>query len=205
MPSILPAGSVAVVVSCHVEYPLDDRIWRRFAELQRHPPGGFPILALMRAPHDGEDRVRWLQRAREAAARAPFGHHTHWTSPTHARPVGDVDTAAQVREEAAWLREQGLAPTHFCGGGWYTDERVEQAVAELQYVDCTPRGGEPSDGRLPTTHTLGALARASVAPRLPRYVHAYFHDYDLVNARRRLALATALRLLRVRGARPLPL
>jgi hypothetical protein len=47
---------------------------------------------------------------------------------------------------------------------------------------------------LPTTHSLGALARA-VLGRLPRYVHAYFHDYDLLDPRRRLALELALRLL----------
>jgi hypothetical protein len=30
---------------------------------------------------------------------------------------------------------------------------------------------------------------------LPGYVHAYFHDYDLLDARRRLALGAALRVL----------
>ena len=53
---------------------------------------------------------------------------------------------------------------------------------------------------LPTTHSLGALARAVVRP-LPRYVHAYFHDYDLLDARRRFALVASLALLGRRAER----
>jgi hypothetical protein len=191
----------AVVVSCHLERPLDDEAWRRFVALARRRP----VLALMRPPHPGEDEAKWLERAREAAALGPFGHHTHWTSPTHARPTGG-DPAARVRDESAWLREQGLAPTHFCGGGWYMDEGVAEVVAGLGYVDCTARGLDPCRVRLaggsllqelPTTHSVGALARAVLAP-LPRYVHAYFHDYDLLDAQRRTALELALRLLDAR-------
>jgi len=204
MQSILPAVSAAVAVSCHLERPLDDEAWSRCLALARGRPGGFPILWLVRAPHDGEDEALWLERAWELAALGPFGHHTHWTSPSHARPSGG-DPAARVRAEAAWLREHGLLPTHWCGGGWYSDDAVAAAVAELGYVDCTPRRGEPADGTLPTTHTLGRLARAAVAPRLPRYLHGYFHDYDLLDPRRRAALAAALRILRARGARPLEL
>jgi len=82
------------------------------------------------------------------------------------------------------MRELGLTPTLFCGGGWYTDVEVVEACAELGYVDCTPRasrppylaGGEqwgslsepttvelPSNRTLraiPTTHSLGDLARS---------------------------------------------
>ena len=191
----MPFRDVAVV-SCHVECPLDDAIWRRFSALQRR----FPVAALMRPPHPGEDRELWLERAREAAARGPLGHHPHWTSPTHARPSGG-DPAGRVREEAAWLRENGLHPTLFCGGGWYIDEDVRAAVSELGYVDCTPRGRPPFvEGRyraLPTTHSLGALARGVLGP-LPTYVHAYCHDYDLLDAKRRLALLAALAVLRRR-------
>jgi hypothetical protein len=95
------------------------------------------------------------------------------------------------------MRERGLEPRYFCGGGWYTDAGVRAAVAELGLVDCSPRTGLPHDGVLPTTHSLGRLARA-VLGRLPRYVHAYFHDYDLLVRRRRIALEASLRVL---GAR----
>jgi hypothetical protein len=201
MQPILPAHPV-VVVSCHLERPLADDTWRSCLELARSRPGGFPVLWLVRPPHDGEDEELWLARAREIAALGGFGHHTHWTSPTHARPTGEVDPAARVREEAAWLRQHGLHATHFCGGAWYTDGDVKQAVAELGYIDCTPRGGGPTERTLPTTHTIGRLARAAATRRLPRYLHAYFHDYDLLDRRRRLALVSSLRLLRLRGARP---
>jgi hypothetical protein len=182
-------------VSCHVERPLDDEAWRRFDAFQRRRPGGFAVIALMRPPDPafGEDEDVWLERARAASARSPFGLHTHWTSPTHARPTGG-DPAARVRAEVSWLRERGLDPAYFCGGGWYSDVDVAAAVRELALVDCTPRTGVPSETELPTTHSLGALARAVVGP-LPDYVHAYFHDFDLLDPKRRLALAVALRML----------
>lgn len=195
----VPADPVAIV-SCHVEQPLHDATWRRFDELQRARPGGFDVIALVRPPDPafGEDEGRWLTRARAASARAPFGLHTHWTSPSHARPTAG-EPSRRVREEAAWLRERGLEPRFFCGGGWYTDDDVRAVVHELGLVDCTPRGALPSPGVLPTTHSLGQLAR-TVARRLPPYVHAYFHDYDLLDPRRRFALVTSLRLLGRRRA-----
>jgi hypothetical protein len=204
------------VVSCHVEQPLDDRIWARFSAFQAARPGGFRIAALLRPPHEREDGAVWLERARLAAAQGPLGHHTHWTSPSHARPTGG-DPAARVREEAAWLRTQGLEPRLFCGGGWYMDESVAATLAELGYTDCSatafrpaylapgaPRIGltEPAwirvGGRrlleLPSTHSLGMAARACFGP-LPGHVHVYFHDSDLVDPRRRLALRVALTVL----------
>jgi len=190
----VPSAPVAIV-SCHLEQPLNDASWRRFDALQRRRPGGFAVIALMRPPdpEHGEDETTWLERAREAVARAPFGLHTHWTSPTHARPTGG-DPAARVRAEVAWMREHDLAPRFFCGGGWYTDDGVRAAVSELGLVDCTPRGGVPAAGVLPTTHSLGELARAVPGP-LPAYVHAYFHDYDLLHPVRRVALGAALGVL----------
>ena len=95
------------------------------------------------------------------------------------------------------MHERGLEPRWFCGGGWYTDDAVRATVAELGLVDCTPRVGVPAPGVLPTTHSLGQLARAQLRP-LPRYVHAYFHDYDLLDAWRRAALIASLRLLVLR-------
>ena len=209
------------VVSCHVERPLDDRVWKAFASFQERPPGGIRVAALMRPPDAaaGEhDEATWLERARAAAAHGPFGHHTHFTSPTHARPTAG-EPVARVAREGAWLRAQGLAPTLFCGGGWYTDASVAQACASLGYVDVTPRASRPpylADGAawaeleaparidlggatlsaVPTTHGAGDLLRAVLRPgALPARVHAYFHDTDLVDSRRRRLIALALRLL----------
>jgi len=210
------------VASCHVERPLDDRVWGRFARLQVARPGGFRIAALMRPPDRaaGEDEPRWLERARAAATRGPLGHHTHWTSPTHARPTGG-DPGERVRREGEWLQKQGLRATLFCGGGWYIDESVARAVAALGYADCTattfrppyleagaPRLALPAPGRLalpdggellelPTTHSLGMAARAALRLRAPRerVVHVYFHDTDLLDRRRAVALRFALEVL----------
>jgi hypothetical protein len=214
------------VVSCHVERPLDDAVWARFSALQESRPGGFAVAALMRPPDPafGEDESTWVARAREAVARGPLGHHTHWTAPDHARPTGP-GTAERVLMEGARLRELGLAPTLFCGGGWYTDAEVAQACAELGYVDCTPRAsrppylgdgeqwaslsepatvGLPSDRTLraiPTTHSLGDLARSLTSRELPSLVHVYFHDTDLLDRGRRVLLGVVLRVL-ARRARP---
>jgi hypothetical protein len=116
------------------------------------------------------------------------------------------------------MRERGLTPTLFCGGGWYTDQAVALACAELGYADCTPRATRPpylADGAawaeldrparidlgdhvlvaVPTTHGAGDLARALVRPGLPPRIHAYFHDTDLVDRRRRTMIAAELALL----------
>jgi hypothetical protein len=204
MRNSVPRTSVAIV-SCHVEQPLHDETWARFDALQARCPGGFQVIALLRPPDAefGEDGRLWLERARIASKRAPFGLHTHWTSPTHARPTHGIP-AERVRREAAWIRSQGLDPLFFCGGGWYSDEAVRATVRELGLVDCTERAGLPGDGVLPTTHSLGQLARA-VGRRLPGYVHAYFHDYDLLESRRRVALLASLEILGRRRRRGDPL
>jgi hypothetical protein len=200
------------VVSCHVERPLDDRAWERFSRLQAR----FRIAALMRPPDvaAGEDPGLWLERARIAAAHGPLGHHTHWGGPGQARPVGG-DPAERVRLEGDWLRQQGIQPTVFCGGGWYFDPEVASAVAELGYADCTATAFKPEylqaavprlgakgpcriaapDGHelleLPTTHSIGMLLRGSWSG----YVHLYFHDADLLDRRRAAALRACLWLL----------
>jgi hypothetical protein len=218
------------VVSCHVERPLDDEVWHRFSALQERRPGGFSIAALMRPadPAAGEDEQRWLGRARAAARRGPLGHHTHWTAPDHARPTTD-GAGEHVHAEGRRLRELGLAPTLFCGGGWYGDADVAEACAELGYLDCTPRATRPSylaagerwahldspatvrlpSGNVlravPTTHSLGELARALLRRgALSAVVHVYFHDTDLLDRRRRLLISTVLGLLPLR-ARPIDL
>jgi hypothetical protein len=214
--NILPGGRYAVV-SCHVERPLDDEVWSRFALLQERQPGGFRIAALMRPPDAdaGEDEILWLGRARAAAAHGPIGLHTHWTAPDHARPTGG-EPAARVREQAAWLRARDLDVSLFCGGGWYMDAAVAETLAELGYTDCTGTAFRPrylddaaprldaSDpcyvklpsGRtlleLPTTHSIGMLARGLLAPYRGPVVHAYFHDTDLLEPKRRAALTAGL-------------
>ena len=83
------------------------------------------------------------------------------------------------------MREHGLEPRLFCGGGWYIDEDVAAVLAELGYADCTATAFVPSylaedaprlsaespawlslpDGErlleLPSTHSLGMAARAA--------------------------------------------
>jgi hypothetical protein len=211
------------VCSCHVERPLDDECWSIFASLQARRPGGFRVAALMRPPDAsaGEDEERWLERARQAAAHGPLGHHTHFVSPQHARPrSAGPEHAERVRRETGWLRARGLDPTLFCGGGWYMDADIAATLAELGYADCSATAFRPSylaaDAprlsltaparvvlpggagllELPSTHSLGRAARA--LPRLasaPEPVHVYFHDTDLLSTSRRMLLELVLRLL----------
>jgi hypothetical protein len=214
------------VASCHVERPLDDAVWRAFERLLERQPGGLVVTPFLRPPaaEAGEREDVWLSRARRVAALAPLGHHTHWGGPTQARPRGSVDAAAVVRAEAEWFRANGLEPRFFCGGGWYLDEPLAETLAGLGYVDCTattfrqsyldaaaprlqvaapvklllPGGGNLLE--LPATHSLGMLARGLA--RLPRLVHVHFHDWELVDRRRAVALELLLRGLSLRR-RPL--
>jgi hypothetical protein len=192
----------AAVASCHVERLLDDDVWARFSALVRARPAGFRIAALVRPP-DGEDEVRWLERVRSLDV--PFGLHTHWTSPSHARPT-DGSTAERVRRDLDWLARHDLEPRYFSGGGWYTDNAVRAEIADANLVDLTattfplPYGGGrvvagPEPGLLPATHTIGMLARSV---RIPDYVHVYFHDTDLADAKRALALRFGLRHVSLR-------
>ena len=48
---------------------------------------------------------------------------------------------------------------------------------------------------IPTTHTLGDLARALRSRELPPLVHVYFHDTDLLDQWRRALLGFVLRIL----------
>jgi hypothetical protein len=222
----MPDHQGYAVASCHVERPLDDDVWRRYRTLLERRPGGFEVASLMRPPMAGENESLFVDRAHEATRLGPFGHHIHWTSPTHARPTGG-DPAAAVQREGQWLREQGLDARFFCGGGWYTDAAVMAVLADFGYADCTATAWRPSylpenaprasldvpawvvldDGRrvleLPTTHSLGAAAR-SVASRLPQIVHMHFHDYELLDAKRRAAIYATLALL-ARRRRPVAL
>jgi len=137
------AGSCAVV-SCHVEQALDDRVWGALSDLQAREPGGFAIASLMRPPDPAADESEslWLARARILAARGPFGLHTHWGGVQQARPT-EGDPAALVRDQVAWLDERGLRPRLFAGGGWYMDEGVAVALADLGVTDCTATAFRP--------------------------------------------------------------
>jgi hypothetical protein len=174
----------------------------------------------MRPPDQaaGEDEREWLARARAAAERGPLGLHTHWTAPDHARPT-DGDPAALVRRQAEWLRSRGLDVDLFCGGGWYMDEHVAETLVELGFTDCTGTSFRPgylergaarlavrhpcwlelANGsrllELPTTHSIGMLARGLLGPFFGPVVHAYFHDTDLLDTKRRLALRFGLAFL----------
>ena len=211
------------VVSCHVERVLDDAVWRAFSRLARRRPGGFAIASHVRPPdlEAGEDVEEWGRRVRELAALGPLGHHTHFGGPTQARPVA-AGAAERVRREAELFRAAGVAPRYFCGGGWYLDAEVADAVAALGYVDCSatsfrlaylPDGAAHvrvpaptrlrlADGRslleLPATRSIGMLARGLLRRDLDEeVVHVHFHDWDAVDARARLALTAGLRLLRL--------
>lgn len=207
-----------VVASCHVERLLDDDAWGAFSRLQARRPGGIEIAALVRPPDPdaGESESLWAARARISAARGPFGLHTHWGGATQARPL-DGDPAALVRTQLDWLDERGFQPRLFAGGGWYMDEATALVLAERGVADCTatafrPEYLEPGAPRLeldepavlrvggttltelPATHSLG-MAGGAALRRLPDYVHVYFHDTDLLDARRSRALAFALSVL----------
>ncbi len=210
------------VVSCHAESPLDDRVWGAFERLLRRRPGGFAVTPFLRPPDlaAGEREHVWLERAGIAESLAPLGHHTHWGGPTTARPREGTDPAATVRSEAAWLRERGFEPRFFCGGGWYLDVELAEALGELGYVDCTAttfRQSYLAEGaarlqvvspvrlrlpsgaallELPATHSLGMLARGLLRLRGP--VHLHFHDWELVDRRRAAAVEALLRLLGLR-------
>ena len=203
------------------------RSGRRSPTLQRRRPGGFAVAALMRPPdaEAGEhDEELWLARAREAAGRGPLGHHTHFTSPTHARPTGG-DTGARVRREGGLARATAAsAPTLFCGGGWYTDRDVARGLRGARLRRLHPAGdparrtcsaarpGRSSRRRRASTLDGGALPRRADdarrrrpravgrrGPGSPTRVHAYFHDTDLLDGRRR-----ALIVLGAAAPRPPP-
>src|SRR3954454_5038945 len=127
------------VVSCHVERPLEDAVWRAFEQLLERRPAGFVVTPLLRPPHaaSGEDEELWLDRARRAAQLAPLGHHTHWGGPSQAGPPDGVDPVAVVQEEIAWVRERSLAPRWFCGGRWYLDPALAETLAANGYSDCS--------------------------------------------------------------------
>jgi hypothetical protein len=223
------------VLSCHVEHVLDDAVWRRYVDFASSSPSGLPVASLLRAPHpEVEGRLdEWVERAHTASAFGPFGHHTHFGGPGTARPCPQgLAPAQRVEQEAEWLRDHRLAPRLWCGGGWYVDQDVLATVSRLGYTDVTATSfrhsyfppeheqatmdepsrvavsGAPDVIRIPTTHSLRLFWRAAIRGALPPFVHLYFHDYELADRRRRIALHAAVRWLDRAGAAsvaPLPL
>ena len=103
------------------------------------------------------------------------------------------DELLTLRRRWAWLLMFGLA---ICALGILALSYVVLAtVASIYYVGATMLAA------VPTTHGAGELLRALVRPGLPEQVHAYFHDTDLVDARRRQLIALGLRLLARRRPR----
>ena len=74
----------------------------------------------------------------------------------------------------------GLEPRFFCGGGWYRTRRRRSRRAS--WVSSTARRGRAS--RAPAScrrRIRSARWRAACSGRCRRYVHAYFHDFDLLD------------------------
>ena len=160
------------VVSCHVERPLDDAVWRAFEQLLRATARRVRRHAAAcgrHTPRPARTTELWLERARRVAARS----HRSGTTRTGAARRRRARTGerrrrrAWSREEAAWLRSHGLAPRFFCGGGWYLDVGGRRdARRRSGYVDCTAttfRQQYLADGR-----AAAAAARSRRRLRLPR-------------------------------------
>jgi hypothetical protein len=144
---------------------------------QARPTGGDPA-ALVR------DQVAWLD---ERGLRPPLFAGGGWY----------ID-----RDVAATLAELGIAD---CTATAFRPPYLPPGAARLAL--STPAmlrlaGESESDSdsqsqallELPATHSLGMAARAAVL-RLPRYVHVYFHDTDLLDTGRRRVLEWALRVI----------
>ena len=199
------------VVSCHVERPLDDAVWAAFADLQRRRPGGFAVAALMRPPdaEAGEhDEELWL------AAR-PRGRRPRAARPPHALHEPDPRTPDRRRHRAhgcgarargcataGWRRRSSAAaagtpiatsPRHARSSGTSTARRGRPGPATCS---ATRRGR--SSRRLPSSTSTASRCRSCRRPTAratsrgrwrgpgcPDRVHAYFHDTDLLDSRRR--------------------
>ncbi len=162
------------VVSCHVERPLDDAVWARFSALQASRPGGFAVAALMRPPDPafGEDESTWVARAREAVARGPLGHHTHWTAPDHARPTGARDGRARPRGGSEAARSSGSrrrssvvaagtrtsrSPRHARSSATSTARHAHRARPTSTAASSWASLSEPATVELPSDRTLRAI------------------------------------------------
>ena len=200
------------MVSCHVERPLDTAVWDRYRDLCIARPGwvSHRLAAATAGRRRGRGAVR-RARPRGDGARAVRAPHALDVADARAadrrrRPGGAGAArgtlAARARARAALLLRRRLV--HRCG----SDERRRRPGVRRFHRDarrgrrsCRPTRRAPSldapawirldDGRrvfeLPSTHSLGSAARA-LAGDLPRAVHVHFHDYELLDRKRRAAL-----------------
>ena len=121
-------------------------------------------------------------------------------------------------KDAGSTRSGSGPPSSAAAAGTSTTKSLA-AVADLGYADCTATAFRPGylepgaphlqleepvwlelgDGRrlleVPTTHSIGMLARGLLGPFRRQIVHAYFHDTDLLDRRRAAALRVGLRFL----------
>src|SRR5205823_13404231 len=72
----------------------------------------------------------------------------------------------------------------------YLDEKAARLAAAAPCYVQLPSGRNLLE--VPTTHSVGMLARGLLAPYRPPVVHAYFHDTDLLDPVRRAALSIGL-------------
>src|SRR6266545_4121400 len=114
---------------------------------------------------------------------------------------------APGEDEELWLERaregQARGPLGLhtdCTATAFRPDYLEPGAAHLQLRDPTwlqlPSGRKLLE--LPTTHSIGMLARGVLGPFRRRVVHAYFHDTDLLDPRRRAALTVGLAILRLR-------
>ena len=181
-------------------------VWERYSRPRcaRRPAGlRDRVAAAAAVRRRGRGAVR-RARARGGGARAVRPPHAlDVADRTRGRPAATRPSACC--DEGRWLREQGLEPRFFCGGGWYMDAPRARARSPSSGTPTAPRprGGrvppagaaaraldQPAwvrldDGRrvleLPTTHSLGAAARERSPRALPPVVHVHFHDYELLD------------------------
>ena len=171
------------------------------------PPGGFTIAALMRPARPGRERDALARtRADRRRARAP--------RPPHALGRRDPGTADRRRSGRARPPRGGVAPrprpradaSSAAAAGTRTRPSRPRSPSS-GYADCTAtafrpaylagaRGGSARGARLAAlsarrgcsscrrrTRSAWRHARPSAGAR-PAYVHVYFHDTDLLDARR---------------------
>ena len=121
----------------HARYArLRGRVVPRRTAARRPGLGALPRPAASARPGGFRDRVAdaaaGRRRGRGAVRRArPRGGGARAVRAPHALDVADPRAPDRRRSRpsaccarARWLREQGLEPRFFCGGGWYTDAGV---------------------------------------------------------------------------------
>ena len=120
----MPGTQGYAVVSCHVERPLDDAVWERYREPHRAAAraGSRSRRCCGRRPTARTRSCSSSARARRRRSGRSGTTRTGRRRRTRARPAAIRPSACS--REGRWLREQGLEPRFFCGGGWYMDAGV---------------------------------------------------------------------------------